>query len=64
MAGSGEVRVLDIREAGYEAGHIPGAVSAPYPRWRRPAGNPGKLPETTQLEALVRGLGVGGGRGW
>jgi thiosulfate/3-mercaptopyruvate sulfurtransferase len=58
LTGSGEVRVLDIRETGYEAGHIPGAVAAPYPRWRGPAGNPGKLPETAELEALVRGLGV------
>jgi thiosulfate/3-mercaptopyruvate sulfurtransferase len=66
LAGSGQVRVVDIRDAKpgadgrtpYEAGHIPGAVAAPYPRWRGPADNPGELPPTERLVDLVRGLGV------
>ncbi|CAM5222869.1 Thiosulfate/3-mercaptopyruvate sulfurtransferase OS=Castellaniella defragrans OX=75697 GN=HNR28_001942 PE=4 SV=1 [Castellaniella defragrans] len=55
------VRVIDIRPAaGYAAGHIPGAVSAPYAKWRGPADNPGKLPPVAQLTDLVRSLGVDG----
>ncbi|HEX7386169.1 MAG TPA: sulfurtransferase [Castellaniella sp.] len=54
-----EVRVIDIRPADqYAAGHIPGAVSAPYAQWRGPANNPGKLPPVAQLTDLVRNLGV------
>lgn len=57
-----ELRVIDIRPADiYAAGHIPGAVSAPYPKWRGPANNPGKLPPVSQLTALVRSLGVDAG---
>ena len=53
------VRVIDIRpEADYAKNHIPGAASAPYASWRGPAGNPGKLPEVTQLAALVQSLGL------
>ncbi|MFV0283994.1 MAG: sulfurtransferase [Castellaniella sp.] len=53
------VRVIDIRPAeAYAAGHIPGAVSAPYPRWRGPAANPGQLPALDTLTQLVRDLGV------
>jgi len=37
---SGKVDLIDIRQvtggAGYDAGHIDGAVSAPYPLWRGP----------------------------
>lgn len=53
------VRVVDIRPAAeYSAGHIPGAVSAPYGQWRGPADNAGKVPETEKLTALVRRLGL------
>ncbi|TAM86181.1 MAG: sulfurtransferase [Candidimonas sp.] len=53
------VRVIDIRPANeYAAGHIPGAVSAPYPQWRGPANDPGKLPPEDKLTALVRNLGL------
>lgn len=53
------VQVIDIRPAEqYTAGHIPGAVSAPYPQWRGPADNPGQLPPIDQLTALVRNLGL------
>ncbi|MDN5841978.1 MAG: sulfurtransferase [Alcaligenaceae bacterium] len=56
------VRIIDIRPApDYAAGHIPGAVSAPYGQWRGPADNPGKLPPTNVLTDLVRSLGVADG---
>src|SRR5699024_9597118 len=54
-----DVRVIDIRPAQqYAAGHVPGAVSAPYPQWRGPANNPGQLPPVKDLAALVRNLGL------
>ncbi len=53
------VRVIDIRAPdAYAAGHIPGAVSAPYGRWRGPADNPGELPPVSRLTEIVRNLGV------
>ena len=37
--------ILDIRDPkSYAAGHIPGALNAPYGTWRGPASNPGELP--------------------
>lgn len=52
-------RVIDIRDpASYAAQHIPGALNAPYGRWRGPASNPGELPELPQLTALVQSLGL------
>lgn len=54
-----QVRVIDIRDAGsYAAGHIPGAVNAPYGQWRGPANNPGELPALPKLTALVQSLGL------
>ena len=52
--------VLDIRagEGGYGAGHIPGAVSAPYGKFRGPAENPGQLLSEEALTGLLRSLGV------
>jgi thiosulfate/3-mercaptopyruvate sulfurtransferase len=53
------VRVIDIRSPdAYAAGHIPGAVSAPYGQWRGPADNPGQLPPVATLTQLVRTLGL------
>ena len=57
--GSPTVRVIDIRDPkAYAAQHIPGAVNAPYGKWRGPAGNPGELPELSKLSALVQSLGL------
>ncbi len=54
-----QVRVIDIRDAkAYAAGHIAGAVNAPYARWRGPAHNPGELPELPKLTTLVQSLGL------
>jgi thiosulfate/3-mercaptopyruvate sulfurtransferase len=57
--GDPNVRVIDIRDPkAYAAGHIPGAVSAPYGQWRGPATNPGELPALPKLTALVQRLGL------
>jgi thiosulfate/3-mercaptopyruvate sulfurtransferase len=57
-----QLRIVDIRARagaeGYDSGHIAGALSAPYARWRGPKDNPGALPETEQLAALIRSLGI------
>lgn len=54
-----DVRVIDIRDAkAFGASHIPGAVNAPYGKWRGAASNPGELPELPKLTALVRSLGL------
>ncbi|WP_128254374.1 sulfurtransferase [Falsirhodobacter deserti] len=50
--------ILDIREEGFDKGHIEGAVSAPYSLFRGPASNPGELIPEDKLEATLRDLGV------
>jgi len=51
--------VIDIREPKlYAEGHIPGALNAPYGKWRGPATNPGELPDLPKLTALVQSLGL------
>lgn len=56
------LRVIDIRDPkSYATQHIPGAVNAPYGRWRGPASNPGELPELKQLTELVQSLGLSAG---
>jgi len=58
LAKSG-VRVIDIRDAkSYAAGHVPGALHAPYGQWRGPASNPGDLAPLDALTALVQSLGL------
>jgi len=59
LRGQAHVRVVDIRPAdAYAAGHVPGAVSAPYGAWRGPAQNPGELPPLPRLTSLVQSLGL------
>ena len=60
-----QLRVVDIRDgrndAGktpYEVGHIAGALSAPYSKWRGPKDNPGRLPSEETLTAVLRALGI------
>ena len=57
-----DLRVLDIRPAegenGYALGHIPGAVSAPYPTWRGPAENPGAALDDATLTERLQSAGV------
>jgi len=56
--------VLDIRapagedDNAYAAGHLPGAVNAPYGLFRGPSDNPGALVPEDQLQDILRGLGV------
>ncbi|WP_210164903.1 sulfurtransferase [Afifella pfennigii] len=65
--GREDVVVLDTRSANgendpYLEGHIPGALSAPYPGgWRTERdGIPGQLPPLPALEAHIGGLGISG----
>jgi thiosulfate/3-mercaptopyruvate sulfurtransferase len=58
--------VIDIRDTPkdaanpYVAGHVPGAISAPYSAgWRATVnGVPGDLPPLEQIQGLIAGLGV------
>ena len=53
------LQIIDIRSPeDYAAGHIPGAVSAPYGKWRGPANNPGKLADDAYFQQLIRELGL------
>ena len=60
------VKVLDIREPvegekkvpTYSAGHIPGALSAPYSAFRGPKDNPGALISDAKLSEVVQRLGL------
>lgn len=63
--GDKQLRVVDIRagksdtgQTPYETAHIVGALSAPYPKWRGPKENPGKLPTAGALTALTQQLGI------
>jgi thiosulfate/3-mercaptopyruvate sulfurtransferase len=59
LLGRADLRVLDIRaDKDYAAGHIPGAVSTPYARYRGPADNAGALPTEAALTELLRAAGV------
>ena len=63
QAGAGSradvLRIVDLRDADdYAAGHLPGAVNAPYGRWRGGADNPGKLLPVDSFVHLVRSLGL------
>ncbi|MAY56534.1 MAG: sulfurtransferase [Gammaproteobacteria bacterium] len=51
------VRVLHLT-GDYDAAHIPGAVNAPYARFRGPEDNAGQLPPMTELTTLVQELGI------
>jgi thiosulfate/3-mercaptopyruvate sulfurtransferase len=60
-----ELRLVDIRagrekngKSPFENGHIAGAQSAPYPQWRGPKDDPGKLLPAGQLTQLVQQLGI------
>lgn len=57
--GGAPLRVVDVREAeAYALQHLPGAVSAPFGRWRTGGENPGLLPAPAELTALVQELGL------
>lgn len=52
-----EVRVIHVT-GDYAAGHIPGAVAAPYPQFRGPQENPGAVLDISALTAVVQRLGI------
>ncbi len=52
-----DVRVVHV-SGDFSAGHIPGAVNAPYAEWRGPPQNPGALRSPEEFGALVRSLGI------
>lgn len=54
-----QLQIIDIRSPeDYAAGHITGALSAPYGLWRGPANNPGQLSDNAYFESLLRQLGL------
>jgi thiosulfate/3-mercaptopyruvate sulfurtransferase len=65
--GDPQLRIVDIRSGSqegkpaYDVGHVPGALSAPYAKWRGTKDNPGRLPDTAKLTALIQSLGIDGG---
>jgi thiosulfate/3-mercaptopyruvate sulfurtransferase len=63
-AGDAGLVVIDVRPAAaYAAGHVAGAVSAPYASfgWRATVdGVPGQLPPPAEIQARIRSLGVSG----
>ena len=59
VASEQPLTVLDIRtQDEYQQGHVQGAVSAPYARWRGPANNPGQLLKPAELQGLAQQLGL------
>ncbi len=59
---TGSVQVIDIRapegDGSFAAGHVAGAVNAPYGLFRGPSDNPGQVPEVAALEQTVQQLGL------
>lgn len=56
---AGAVRLIDVREGpAYAMQHLPGAVSAPYGRWRANDVNLGLPPTLAELTELVQELGL------
>jgi thiosulfate/3-mercaptopyruvate sulfurtransferase len=59
LIGAGEVTVLDIRSPEeYAAGHIAGALNAPYGSWRGPKENPGAHLDDVRLTERLQSLGI------
>ncbi len=59
MAEHGDVTLIDIRAPkDYAAGHVEGALNAPYPAWRGPKENPGAPLTDAALTDLLRSLGL------
>ncbi|QHQ35017.1 sulfurtransferase [Algicella marina] len=51
--------IIDIRAPeDFAAGHIPGAVNAPYGKFRGPAENPGRVPDAASLEETLESIGA------
>ena len=50
--------IIDIRDTGYEDGHVPGAIWTPYATFRGPSDNPGAVPDVAKLEASFEQFGL------
>lgn len=50
--------IIDIRDTGYEDGHVPGAIWTPYATFRGPSDNPGAVPDVAKLEAAFEQFGL------
>lgn len=57
LAADDSIRVIQVT-GDYAAGHVPGALNAPYARFRGPQNNPGELPPLSQLTEVVQSLGI------
>ncbi|MGJ8689872.1 MAG: sulfurtransferase [Gammaproteobacteria bacterium] len=57
LAATPDVRILHVT-GDYDAGHIPGAISAPYAQFRGPRENPGAVSSLEILSSVVQKLGV------
>jgi thiosulfate/3-mercaptopyruvate sulfurtransferase len=59
LIATGGVVILDIRAPkDYAAGHIAGALNAPYGTWRGPKENPGRRLTDAQLTQRLQSLGI------
>jgi len=59
LAAMNDVTIVDIRDAdSYAGGHLPGAVNAPYGKWRGPAENPGAVIGDAALTELLQNAGL------
>jgi len=60
--GQDDLQIIDIRAAegddSYAAGHVPGALNAPYGLFRGPEENPGEVPDLAALEQVIGDLGL------
>src|SRR5205814_2075392 len=55
------VRIVDMRQSGYAAGHVPGAVHLSPVAIRDANAPPTFLPTTSAFEAMMTSLGIGDG---
>lgn len=55
---TGQPVIIDIRDTGYEQGHVPGAIWTPYATFRGPSDNPGAVPDVARLEAAFEQFGL------
>jgi thiosulfate/3-mercaptopyruvate sulfurtransferase len=59
LIAAGGAIILDIRSPkAYAAGHIAGALNAPYGSWRGPKDNPGRRLTDSQLTERLQSLGI------
>ncbi len=59
LAAMDDVAIVDIRSPEeYGAGHLAGAVNAPYGKWRGPADNPGAVIGDDALTAVLQNAGL------